>query len=133
MRFWNRRDEDVVEDTAVSSPPTEADLKRAYERGRRDERSRHRGHPVIGLLLAVVALMGVGLVYLAAREGSFSGGGQVIDQKLAVASNDVSQTASRAVAGAGDTVTGAGQRVTGAGERVKQAGQSLDQNSAQQH
>ncbi len=144
MRFWNRRGELVEETAPADAAATRADLDHAYDKGRRDEhadhvltkddvdkayqrgradeRARHRGHPVLGLMIAVVALIGVGLVYLAWREGSFSGGGQLIDNKLAVASNDVSHTASQAVTGAGETVAGAG-------ERVKQAGQSLDQSS----
>ncbi len=125
MRLWKRRDEPTASEApAADTIPTAEDVKRAYDRGRADERARHKGHPVLALVVAVVALAGVGLVYLAAREGSFSRGGQLIDQKISVATNTASEKASEAVTGAGD-------KVAGAGERVKQAGESLHPSNTQ--
>jgi hypothetical protein len=62
---------------------TNEDVERAYDRGVHDERRRHRSHPILGAILLVAAAIGVGEIYLAARAGSFAGGGQVVDQKLA--------------------------------------------------
>ena len=61
---------------------SQADVDRAYQRGRRDERAHHRGHPLLALVVFLVAVMGAGMVILAASEGSFTRGGQVLDHKL---------------------------------------------------
>ncbi len=73
--------------TNLEPVATEADLKTAYERGRRDERARHKSHPFLAMSVAVVALVGAGMIFLAAREGSFSRGGEVVDLKLASAAD----------------------------------------------
>jgi len=102
MKFWTYRerkpDGEVEEVRHVG--PTEAEVGAAYDKGRRDERSRHRSHPILTLVVAVIALVGGAMIYLAAREGSFAQGGQVMDKQLAqasqnaqVASQDVAQTA----------------------------------------
>ena len=93
MRFWRRNE--VPADEAA----TRADVERAYEQGRQDEARRHRSHPVLGALVFVAALVGVGMIYLAAHEGSFTQGGQVVDHKLASATgasaNPVQNTVAR--------------------------------------
>ena len=111
MRFWTR---DRPEPEAIYTPPAEptsTDLKealrQAYEQGRREERARHRGHPLIAFVVFLVALVGAGMMYLAAREGSFSRGGEVVDQKLASAAGKAGaagQNASTAVADAGSNL-----------------------------
>lgn len=108
----------VVERPVVTEKPvlTEKDVKAAYERGRRDERDRRKGHPVLALMVFVIALIGAGMIYLAAREGSFSGGGQVIDQGIA-------KVTGRAQVAREDT----GSTISRAGEKLQAAGQSLSQ------
>jgi hypothetical protein len=81
MRLWRGRDRDDLDESAA----VEADVERAYERGRQDERRRHRSHPVLASLMFLAAVVGVGAIYLAAREGSFTHAGQVVDHKLASA------------------------------------------------
>ncbi|MEI9964147.1 MAG: hypothetical protein WDM92_05010 [Caulobacteraceae bacterium] len=86
MRFWKRHDEAVPVETRSGRPVlTDADVKKAYDRGRRDERARRRSHPILALVITVAALMGAGLTVLAAKEGSFARGGQVVDHKLVAA------------------------------------------------
>lgn len=99
MRFWGHGDRPVVEDADVVGL-SEADVEAAYDRGRREERARHRSHPVLGLLVGVVALVGGAVLFLAASEGSFAEGGRVMDSQIAaasdhaqVASQDAAQTA----------------------------------------
>ena len=87
MRFWPGRHEPPAE--SVSGEEAE----HAYQRGRADERKRHRGHPVLGALMLLAAVLGVGSLYLAAREGSFSAAGQVVDHRLASATGSAGQTA----------------------------------------
>ena len=79
MRFW-RRDEEPERIEL-----TKKDLELAHERGVEEERKRHRSHPILGALVFVVAVIGAGMIYLAAHEGSFTRGGEVVDQKLASA------------------------------------------------
>lgn len=102
MRFWNYRDRKPVEEVEEVRHvgPSEAEVDAAYDKGRRDERARHRSHPILALVVTVIALVGGTMIYLAAREGSFAQGGQVMDKQLAqasqnaqVASQDVAQTA----------------------------------------
>jgi hypothetical protein len=114
MRLFPRRDE------TVPAGPTRADLDRAYERGRHDEKKRHHSHPILGLIIAAAAVVGIGAVYLGFQEGSFSKAGQVVDSNLAVAA-DRTQVASQDAA----------QKVADAGTAAQQAGQTLRQNSQQ--
>jgi hypothetical protein len=102
MRFWTYRDRKPVEEVEEVRRvgPSEADVEAAYDKGRRDERRRHHSHPILTLVVAVIALVGGTMIYLAAREGSFAQGGKVMDHQLAqasqnaqVASQDVTQTA----------------------------------------
>ena len=88
MRFWKYRDRDAVVDTdghVHHVGPTDADVRAAYEKGRRDQRARRRSHPILALMVIAVAVVGAIMIFLAVREGSFSRAGQVADQNLAVA------------------------------------------------
>ena len=115
MRLFPRRDD------PVPAGPTRADLERAYDRGRHDERKRHHSHPILGLIIAAAAVVGIGAVYLGFHEGSFSRAGQVVDSNLSVAA-DRTQLASQDAA----------QKVANAGVAAQQAGQNLRQNDQQQ-
>ena len=115
MRLFPRRNE------TAPAGPTRADLERAYDRGRHDERKRHHSHPILGLIIAAAAVVGIGAVYLGFHEGSFSRAGQVVDSNLAVAA-DRTQVASQDAA----------QKVADAGSAAQQAGQNLRQTDSQQ-
>jgi hypothetical protein len=92
--------------------PTAADVEAAYKRGRKDGRASKRRSPLLTLAVAVVALAGAGVIALAAREGSFSRGGQVVDQKLAVA-------ADQAVISSRDAATAAAEAARDAGHTLR--------------
>jgi hypothetical protein len=81
-----------------------AELREAYERGRRDARAARKRHPVLMTFTVVAALVGVVLMALAAVNGSFGGAGRVVDQNLSVAADraepvvrDAASDASRAI------------------------------------
>ena len=117
MQFFKAQSKKADKDPAHTGL-TQADVDRAYERGRREERGRHKGHPVLGLLVFLVAVMGAGMVFLAAKEGSFTRGGQVLDHKLAgVAEHAQSGTVHTAIL------------VADAGRQIAIAGKALKQNS----
>jgi hypothetical protein len=104
-------------DRAVLSERNTA-VRQAYDRGRRDERARRprrHGSPLLTLVVLLAAAAGVGAIYLGVHEGSFSRGGQVVDQRLA----GVSQPAQQATRNAADR---AGDALQNAGQRIKQAG-----------
>lgn len=115
MRLFPRR-----HDEPVPAGLSRADIERAYERGREDERARHHSHPILGLIIAAAAIIGVGAMYLGFHEGSFSRAGQVVDSHLVVAA-DTTQVASQSAA----------QKVADAGSAAQQAGQTLGQNDQQ--
>lgn len=99
----------------VAGPaPGRAELSAAYEKGRKDEMRRprrRRGSPLFSfLILIVVAAAGI-MVYLAAQNGSFAGGGAVVDQHLTQASQTVQAPFKRAADKAGDALESAGQKL----------------------
>lgn len=101
-----------------NAPADAGDLKAAYDRGRRDERAARARHPIVMTGLVVLAAVGASLITLAAVNGSFSGGGQVADQKLAAAAERAAPVLQDAA-----TKTGDAAREAGAGLRDK--GQDL--------
>jgi hypothetical protein len=90
-------------------------MRRAYDRGRRDERaSRHprrRGSPVLATVVLLALCAGAFVVYLGVSQGSFTGGGQVVDQNIANATSQVQQAGHNAVDHAGDALENAGQKL----------------------
>jgi hypothetical protein len=86
----------------------QADVREAYQRGRRDERARRRRHPVGMTLLVVAAICGVVLLALAALNGSFGAGGAVADQSLNAAVNTAEPQVRDAASQAGQSLHDAG-------------------------
>lgn len=83
-------------DEAPEAAELKADLREAYERGRRDERANRRRHPIGMTVTFAFALVGLIVLALAAINGSFSGAGESIDQSLTFAKPAASQAASTA-------------------------------------
>lgn len=80
-------DDDRARRDADDRSDLRADLREAYERGRRDAVASRKRHPVMMTFLIVAALVGVVLLVLAAINGSFGGAGKVVDQNLSVAAD----------------------------------------------
>ena len=98
-------------DAAGPEELARADLREAYERGRRDERASRRRHPVAMTLTVVAALVGVVLLALAAVNGSFSRAGGVVDENLNTAVTKAEPQVRDAAAQAGQSLRDAGQSV----------------------
>jgi hypothetical protein len=96
-----------------------ADLRAAYERGRTDERATRKRHPFLMTLTFVLALVGAVLLALAAANGSFMRGGDVVDDQLNIAADRAAPAVSQAATEAGDNLRDAGQT---ARERTGTAG-----------
>jgi hypothetical protein len=126
MQFFRhrRRDPDVVyaadgrdPGPAPARAPETRDAFAAGRRlGHREGRSRRRGHPMIGLLVLLVAVAGAAMLVLAAREGSFARGGQVVDQNLSAA--------------AGQAQTAGADALARTGQAIQNASASLERKSA---
>jgi hypothetical protein len=110
-------------------PAGEPDRREAYVQGRRDERRREAreerprrrgGFGLVGLLVVLVAALGVVWLALAAREGSFAAGGAVVDQKIAAVTEPARDAATRAVDRTGQAVENAGQALENQGQRLRE-------------
>ena len=87
------------------------DLREAYERGRKDERSARKRHPVAMTLTFAAAAVGAVVLALAAVNGSFSSAGGVVDQNLDVAVKRAEPQVKDAAAQAGESLKDAGNSV----------------------
>jgi hypothetical protein len=90
----------------------QADVREAYERGRKDERASRKRHPILMTLTFIAAICGVALLALAAVNGSFTRGGDVADQSLQAA-------VTKAEPQVRDAASQAGQSLRNAGEAAK--------------
>ncbi|WP_296597764.1 hypothetical protein [Phenylobacterium sp.] len=81
-----------------------ADLRQAYELGRRDAVKSRRRHPVLMTFLILAAAVGLVVMALAAVNGSFGGAGTVVDQNLATAADQAEPVVRNAAAEAGQAV-----------------------------
>ena len=89
-------------------------VREAYDRGRRDERARRpRRHssPFLALVVLLAAAAGAGAIYLGVQQGSFSRGGQVVDQKLQSVAQPATQATRNVANKTGDALENAGQRI----------------------
>ncbi len=109
MEFWRYRTQPTAEPVQVAGPPDGRDaFEKGLRQGRLTERARHHRHPLLKLTLIMVGLAGAAILALAAHEGSFSRGGAVVDQNLAVAADNAQVGAAEAAAKAGRAVKTAG-------------------------
>lgn len=95
-----------------------ADLREAYERGRSDERSRRKRHPVLMTVTFLLAAVGLVLLAMAAVNGSFMRGGNVVDQQLNVAADRAAPAVNEAASNAGQSLREAGQSAKSRAEKV---------------
>lgn len=109
MRFWSKQTADSGHHSAAH---TEADIRAAYDRGRRDERARHHRSPLMALTVGSAALVGGAVLALAALEGSFQNGGAVVDKQVSKAAEQAGQALHEAASGE-TSQTSAGQTSAG--------------------
>lgn len=124
-----RVERDIAEREAASRRITgRGGWRDAYDRGRRDERARRGGFSLVSAVVLMAAVVGGGAIFLAAREGSFTAGGEVVDHQLTTAADKAKAPLRGAADRAGDALENAGQNLkdkAGAG----QADQSQQQAS----
>jgi hypothetical protein len=95
-----------------------ADLREAYERGRRDERSARRRHPLLMTITFALAVIGAALLALAAVNGSFMRAGGVVDERLNVAADRAGPAVNQAASNAGQRLRDAGGQVRNRAENA---------------
>jgi hypothetical protein len=98
----------VAADPGVAGP-TSADVRDAYEHGRRDALKARKRHPAGMTFLFLAAGVGVAVLAYAAYSGSFSRGGARLDQDLAVAADKAKPMVRNAAHDAGQALKDAGQ------------------------
>jgi hypothetical protein len=103
----DRLEEDGRAVAAADAHAIGADLREAYERGRRDERGSRRRHPVFMALTFACALVGLVLLALAGVNGSFTDAGAVVDRNLQVAAHRAGPAMSQAASDAQSKVADA--------------------------
>jgi hypothetical protein len=115
MQFFRhrRRNPDPISAPGAGEPAArDPDAREAFaagrRQGRREAQMRRRRHPVLGLLVGIVAVAGAAMLALAAREGSFARGGQVVDQNLSAAAGQAQNAGADAIAQTGHAIQNAG-------------------------
>ena len=119
--------------TTVDTQSLEEVRRDAYQRGVADERARHKRNPLVSILIALCAVLGVAVIALAIWKGSFSGAGRTLDQTAGEAA-DQARVAGREVADeSGEALQDAGRNleVRGEGAQAQQPGQPATQSAAQ--
>lgn len=89
-----------------------ADIREAYERGRKDERASRKRRPILMTFTFIAAAVGVVLMALAAYNGSFGRAGGVVDNNLAVAATQVEPVVRDVASDAGQSLREAGASIT---------------------
>jgi hypothetical protein len=88
-----------------------AEINAAYERGRDHERRRRRGSPIFGLVVLCAIVVAGGLIYLAVRHGSFTGGGAAVDRSLDSVARTVDAPIKNAAEKTGEALQKAGRQL----------------------
>jgi len=98
--------------------PAMADAQAAYERGRQDERAARQRRPVLMTLLFLCAAAGAAILGVAAWEGSFGRGGQVVDRSLSAAADQAEPAVRGAAADARQAIGNTGRAASNEAERT---------------
>lgn len=95
-----------------------ADLREAYERGRRDERASRKRHPLLMTVTFLFALVGLALLAMAAAQGSFMRAGGVVDRQLNVVADRAAPAVNEAAGNAGQSLRDAGAAAKARAEKA---------------
>lgn len=114
-----RHDRVATTSTAPGVDPsiTREIRKDAYERGRADERSRHKRNPLLTILIALAAVFGLAVLALYIYNGgSFTETGRDLDQVTSRAGDQVETGARELADEAGEATQDLGRQVESVGE-----------------
>jgi hypothetical protein len=115
MQFFRHRRRAADRTSPSAGPPDErgafaAGIRegRREERARREPRLRRKGHPMIGLLVALLVVAGAAMLALAVHEGSFQSGGRVVDENISNAVTPAQTAGADAIVRTGRAIENAG-------------------------
>jgi hypothetical protein len=109
---------DPVPPPAMDPAEDKRRVRLAYDRGRHDEKRRHRGVGPFAVIVGVLAIFGVGMLALAIDQGSFAAGGRLLDDQIAQVQGAAGGAVSNTKAAVGGAVSSAGQSVQHAGATI---------------
>ncbi len=75
-----------------------------YDRGQREERLRHPGSPLLGLLTIVLLLLALLMIVLVIKTGSFTSAGSVLDHVIQPPVHAAAEKAGSALENAGKAI-----------------------------
>ena len=102
---------------AIDTRTAEQIRQDAYRAGVADERARHKRNPLLTILIALLAVLGLVLVVLYFVNGrSFSGAGQRLDEAASTAGDEVEAASREAADEAGEGLQDAGRAIEQRGE-----------------
>jgi hypothetical protein len=94
------------------------DVRRdAHARGVAEERARHKRNPLVTILIALCAVLGIAVIALAVWKGSFSGAGETLDKTAG-------QAAEQARAGANEVADETGEALQDGGRTLESRGEA---------
>jgi hypothetical protein len=109
--------ERVVHQPVVDPAITKEVRRDAYERGRQDERSRHKRNPLLTLLIAIAAIFGLVVIGLYIYNGgSFTETGRDLDAVTARGAQEAREAGAEVADEAGEGLQDVGRRVEREGE-----------------
>jgi hypothetical protein len=112
---------------AITAKELQKEIHDAYERGKRDQRKAQKSHPLLTILIVLLAILGVAVGVLALREGSFSGAGEVLDRGTATAADEAREAAVEAQDAAGEATQDAGAALQSTGQNVERDAEAAQQ------
>ena len=102
----------------VDSKTLEQVRKDAYKAGVADERARHKRNPLLSILIALAAVLGLAVLVLYFVNGrSFSGAGQTLDQATSTAADQARQAGREVADETGEGLQDAGRSIEQRGEQ----------------
>ena len=109
----------VTTPAGVDARTAEQIRQDAYRAGVADEKARHKRNPLLSILIALAAVLGLAVLVLWAMNGfSFTGAGRTLDTATQDVAEDARQVGAEVVDEAGEGMQDAGRTIEQRGENA---------------